>query len=284
MDFDFSWINAPFVPPNSEQKETVHIDQTVETVSTESWKSIELTRLANEESQHYATQLQLMQQNLNRIKRTVIDYMNTNELEPPEEQFPIQFFNLNATEADIQSGALKEHIETERKALEKIFSDEKSRIENIKQIMWDCFETKPQKLQGIFTDIFIQNFPLTDLDEKLSDETILKQTLNSKELFQQVCEVKPWIHPNIVIKEVIEWPTAKPQPKTISDRFSLFANKIIDQQLTANVNLDYNFFSTLSMESENIDINNEAFVNAHNIRVHVSTWEMIAIILLNSSR
>lgn len=278
--FNFSWINAPFEPTDSEKIETINIDQLIEHQFTESWKTTELTRLADEESQHFTSQLQIMQQDLNRIKTAVIDFMNTNELEPVEDRFPIQFFNLNATEADIQSGALKEHMERERKALEQIFSDEKSRIENIKQIMWDCFQTKPQKLLGIFTDIFIQNFPLTDLDEKLSDELILKETLDTQELFDQVCEVKPWIHPNIVIKEVIDWPVVRPPSKLTSDRFSLFAMKIIDQQLTANVNLDYNFFSTLSIESESIDINNEALVNAHNLRVHVSTREMIAIIFV----
>lgn len=250
----------------------ITIDKTAEIASTDPWKDIELTRLFNEECQHYEAQLELMQQDLNRIKRTVIDYMDLNELESPDERFPIQFFNLNAIDADIRCGAFKEQIESERRALEKMFLEEKSRIENIKQIMWDCFETKPQKLQGIYTEIFIQNFPLTNLDEKLSDESILKRTLESPELFQQVCEVKPWIHPNIVIKGVIEWPAPEPsQPSKMSDRFSAFASKIIDQQLTSNVNLDYNFFSTFSMESENINVNNETLVNAQNIRIYVSS-------------
>lgn len=266
--FDFSWINAPF-DSESEKLELINIDETLGLTSGNSWKSLELSRLIKEECAGYETQLEMMQQDLDRIKKTIINYMNINELESKDEQFPIQFFNLNATEADIKSGALKEQIEVEREGLEKAFSDEKSRIENIKRIMWDCFETKPQKLQGVFTDIFIQNFPLTDLDEKLSEESILNKVLEDQELFRQVCELKPWIHPNIMIRDDIEWPMESQTTKT-TDRFSVLASKIIDQQLTSKVNLDYNFFSILPTEQENIDIHDENVVNAYNVKVYVS--------------
>lgn len=227
---------------------------------------MELARLANEEIAHYANQVQLIDRDLNAIKMAIRNLMDSNAVELMQEQYPIQFFNLNASD---QNDTLKGHIESERKSLEKMFADEKSRIENIKQIMWDCFETKPQKLQGIYTDIFIQNYPLTDLDEKLNDEAMLKKVLENEELFRQICELKPWIHPNISIKTEIEWPKEPAQCKSTSERFSLFASKIVDQQLTANVNLDYNFFATLSIESENIDISNDRLVNDHNIRMHV---------------
>lgn len=270
--FDFSWINAPFESElESEKLEVINIDETLGlTPSSNSWKSLELVRLTKEECAGYETQLENMQQDLARIKQTIINYMNINELESKDEQFPIQFFNLNATEADIKSGALKEQIEAEREGLEKLFSEEKARIENIKRIMWDCFETKPQKLQGVFTEIFIQNFPLTDLDEKLSNEFILNKVLEDQELFHQVCELKPWIHPNIMIDNDIDWPIESQITKT-TDRFSVLASRIIDQQLTSNVNLDYNFFSTLPTEQENVDIHDENVVNVYNVKVYVST-------------
>lgn len=277
--FEFAWINAPIDNENESIDEIQMVAAT--TSATEPWKSAELARLANEEHAHYEAQLQSMHEHLYRIKSTITNYVDSNAMEPIDEQFPLQFFNLNSTEADIQSGALKEHIERQRKELEQIFADEKSRIENIKQIMWDCFETKPQKLQGIFTDIFIQNFPLTDLDVKLCDETLVQKVLMIAELFQQICEIKPWIHPNILIKEVIAWPVAAAQPKSHSDRFSVLATKIKDQQLTANVNLDYNFFSTLSTESEMVEISNERRVNEHNIRMHVSEIGWILVCYFN---
>lgn len=269
--FDFSWINAPFESElESEKLEVINIDETLGLTSSNSWKSLELVRLTKEECAGYETQLENMQQDLARIKQTIINYMNINELESKDEKFPIQFFNLNATEADIKSGALKEQIEAEREGLEKLFSDEKARIENIKRIMWDCFETKPQKLQGVFTEIFIQNFPLTDLDEKLSNEFILNKVLEDQELFHQVCELKPWIHPNIMIDNDIDWPIESQITKT-TDRFSVLASRIIDQQLTSNVNLNYNFFSTLPTEQENVDIHDENVVNVYNVKVYVST-------------
>lgn len=269
--FDFSWINAPFESESeSEKLEVINIDETLGLTPSNSWKSLELVRLTKEECAGYETQLENMQQNLARIKQTIINYMNINELESKDEQFPIQFFNLNATEADIKSGALKEQIEAEREGLEKSFSEEKARIENIKRIMWDCFETKPQKLQGVFTEIFIQNFPLTDLDEKLSDESILNKVLEDQVLFHQVCELKPWIHPNVMIRDDIEWPMESQTTKT-TDRFSVLASKIIDQQLTSKVNLDYSFFSALPTEQENVDIHDENLVNVYNVKVYVST-------------
>lgn len=270
MKFDFSWINAPFDANESEKPETINIDDLLESTPTmDSWKSLELARLAREECENYECQLKMMHDDLERIKNTVIDYLNMNELESKQEQFPIQFFNLNATEADIQSGAMKHQIELQRISLEHAFDGEKSRIENIKQIMWNCFETKPQKLHGIFTDIFIQNFPLTDMDEKLSDDMLLQKLLSDKELFNQICALKPWIHPSTTIKEQINWPTIDSQTNKMSDRFSTFASKIIDQHLTANVNLDYNFFGTLPMEPEIVDIHNETLVNVHNVKVYV---------------
>lgn len=270
--FDFSWINA-FESTDSENLEIISIDETLNLTRTVSWKSVEMTRIAKDECDNYETQLETMQTNLSRIKRTMINYMHINDLESKEEQFPIQFFNLNATEADIQSGALKKQIESERESLEETLLNEKSRIENIKHIMWDCFETKPQKLQGIFMEIFIQNFPLTNLDEKLSDETLLERVLDNHELFNEICKLKPWIHPNIMIREDIEWPTIEAHQNKTTDRFSAFASKIIDQHLTSNVNLDYNFFSTLSMEPETVDIHDETQVNAYNIKIYVRTTE-----------
>lgn len=269
IKFDFSWINAPFDAPELEKPNTITIDDLFESTQMDSWKSLELARLAREECENYECQLKTMHNDLERIKNAVVDYLNMNELEAEQEQFPIQFFNLNATEADIQSGALKEQIEFERVSLEKSFCGEKLRIENIKQIMWNCFETKPQKLQGIFTDIFIQNFPLTDMDEKLSDDMLLQKLLSDKELFNQISELKPWIHPSTTIKEEINWPTIDSQTNKLSERFSTFASKIIDQHLTANVNLDYNFFGTLPMEPETVDIHNETLVNIHNVKVYV---------------
>lgn len=268
--FDFSWINAPF-EPDTEQIDVINIDETLQLTVINSWKSIELARLTKEECLGYESQLDCMKRDLERIKQTIVNYMDINERESKEEQFPIQFFNLNATEADIKTGALKKQIEAERENLEKLFLDEKARIENIKQIMWDCFETKPQKLQGIFTEIFIQNFPLTDLDEKLSDETLLNKVLEDPKLFHRICELKPWIHTNIMIREEIDWPGLDSQTTKTTDRFSVLASKIIDQQLTSKVNLDYNFFSTLPTEQESVDIHDETVVNVYNIKIYVST-------------
>lgn len=267
--FEFSWINAPFVS-DSEKLDVVNIDETLELNRIESWKSIELNRQAKAECAAYESELANMKENLDRIKRTIVNYLDINECEPKDEQFHIQFFNLNATEADVKNGALKEQIEAERESLEKEFTNEKARIENIKHIMWDCFETKPQKLQGIFTDIFIQNFPLTDLDEKLGDETLLNKVLESQDLFHAVCELMPWIHPNIMMDSDVKWPIESQTTTKATDRFSLLAARIIDQQLTSKVNLDYNFFSILPTEQENVDIHDDTAVNAYSIKIYVS--------------
>lgn len=267
--FDYSWINAPFEPPASEKREIVNIDDALIAPS-ESWKTIELSRLAELEYDHYERQLKGMKQDLERIKSTVIHYMDINMVKSSEEQFPMQFFNLNATEADLQSGALKELIETKRQCLEKIFEDEKTRILNIKQIMWDHFETKPLEMRAIFTNIFIQNYPLTDLDMKLGDEVVLTQVLQSEDLFKQIGALKLWIIQNHVDQEDIKWPVANTQANKYNERFSAFASKIIDQNLSANVNLDLNFFSTLPTESIDLDINEEASVNSFSIRIYVS--------------
>lgn len=257
-------MNAPFVP-DSEKLDVVNIDETLELIRIESWKSIELNRQTKDECEAYETELANMKENLDRTKRTIVNYLDVNECQPKDEQFPIQFFNLNATEADIKGGALKEQIEAEREGLEKEFYKEKARVENIKHIIWDCFETKPQKMQGIFTDIFIKNFPLTDLDEKLGDETLLNKVLGNQDLFHTVCELKPWIHPNTMMDGDIEWPISQTTTKA-TDRFSLLATRIIDQQLTSKVNLDYDFLT----EQENVDIHNETVVNAYNVKIYVS--------------
>lgn len=270
--FDFNWINAPFDATETEKPEIVKFDEILDLNSTDSWKTIELDRLATEEYEYYGAQLKAMNENLNRIKSTVISYIDSNELELRDDQFPMQFFNLNATEVDIQSGALKDQIELKRELLQQTFFNEKSRIENIKQMMWDCFDTKLQKLQGVFTDIFIENFPLTALDEKLGDETILNELLKNEQIFRQICKWKPWIHPNLTIEEEITWPVVEIQAHKTIDRFSNFASKIIDQQLNANVNLDLNFFSALPIETENVDISNETIVNTYNLKVYVSIF------------
>lgn len=270
--FEFNWINAPFDATEAEKPEIVKFDTILDLNSTDSWKTIELDRLATEEYEYYGAQLKKMNEDLNRIKSTVISYIDSNELELRDDQFPMQFFNLNATEVDIQSGALKDQIELKRELLQQTFFNEKSRIENIKQMMWDCFDTKLQKLQGVFTDIFIENFPLTALDEKLGDGAILKELLKNEQLFRQICKWKPWIHPNLTIEEEIEWPEVEIQTHTNIDRFSNFASKIIDQQLNANVNLELNFFSALPIEPENVDISNETIVNTYNLKVYVSIF------------
>lgn len=269
--FDFSWINAPF-ESQTNKIETINIDERPQLMATESWKSIELDRLSEEECNNYQTQLDYMQNNLQRIKRTICNYLDMNELETSEDdKFPIQFFNLNATDDDIKSGAWTVQLESEREILEKSFMNEKARIENIKRIIWNCFEIKPQKVHGIFTDIFIENFPLTDLDENLADELIFNKLLNDNKRFAQICALKPWIFTNVMINDEMEWPVDELQLDQTIDRFNVFATETIDQQLSSNWNFDFNFVSTLPMDSlENVDIHDESMVNAYNIKVYVS--------------
>lgn len=266
---EFLWINAQFSGSD------LNIEKVVfeENIIAKTWKDIEMERLEDEEYQSYQQELGAIGHDLSQIKETVSLYIAANEREPIDGRFSIQFFNLDVIETQRQIDMAQMDFEKERVSLETQYANEKQCIDKIKKFTWDCYNVKPLKLRDIFTKIYAQNYPLTHLDERISNlkgEKLAK----TPELVNRICTLKPWKRKNLLDVEEIPWPDnfniKSDSFLRNAERFSAMASKVIDQQLNTKVKWSYDFIGLMSSYHETISVDDEFQVNVHNIKVYVS--------------
>lgn len=267
--FEFLWINIPF---SRDKQSRLHAISSTEELSCENpWKCIEQLKLEEIERKKYEFEIKTIETELSGIKKLITAYIAANE---QNELFPLQFFNLNSVETNKQSELRKQNQIIEQNTLEAGLSFEYQRIENIKKYLWNNFEVKPLKVCGIFAKIYIDNFPLTSLDDQMANDNFLKNILTESEILNQICSMEIWNRRNVRAIDKVKWFEIKGRAKSDkkhADRFTTFASKIIDQNLSTNVAWSHNFIKLTHMECKSIDITSEYQLNVYNINVYVSS-------------
>lgn len=271
--FEFLWINVHF------NEATVTNEQTdnKRRIESKPWKDVETEHLFGADYESHRTEIESIIYDLKQIKETVAFYIAANERESIDERFPIQFFNLDMIETQRQNEIAKKNFELVHSALESQYTIEKMRIQNIKKFTWNCYDVKSLKLRDILTKNYVENFPLTHLDECMSNSVNFDELIKMSELINRICILQPWQRYNLFNDEPIQWPVIVNAKTNIgckyTERFTAMASKVIDQQLSTKVKWHYDFIASMTFCHEHIDVDNECQVNVYNLKIYVSMFQ-----------
>lgn len=236
-----------------------------------SWKCTELIRISKERLDHFKPLFESIHEELIQIKSTVKMHLDVSEMGPETYHFPIQFFNLDIEKIEHQKEENKRNLEFERNELENEFLMTKTQIEQIQKNLVDGFKYNQIRIREIFNDLFIENYPLTHLDRKLSSDDIMEILIAHPELFQRICKLEPWIRCNVINNNELKW--FKSSADVCSEgieRFTAVVSKIIDLQLSTHTSWPNDFTSGLTNVDEDIyDVTNENKVKVQNMKVYV---------------
>lgn len=267
--FEFIWINI---------LRTIHEDIGPDIFTTnsrmslsarsKSWKHTELTRIRKEKLDHFKPIFESIQKELTNLKNIVKMYLDASEAN----HFPIQFFNIDIEKIEHQKAENKKHLECERNELEKEFLMTTTQIARIQKNLIDGFQYSQIRIRKLSNDdLFIDNYPLTHLDGKISSDDIMDIFIANPDLFQRICKLEPWMRCNVLNNNELKW--FESSVDVCSDgieRFTADATKIIDLQLNTLTSWPNDFTSALANFDDDIhDVTNENNVNVHNIRIYV---------------
>lgn len=269
--FKFLWINIlrtthenigpEIFTTNSPMSLTGHL---------KSWKHTELARICKEKLDHFKPLFESIQKKLTHIKNTVKLQLDASEIGPETHHFPIEFYNLDIEKIEHQKVEKKKILECERNKLENEYLLTKTQIARIQKNLVDGF--KYSRIREIFNDLFIENYPLTYLDRKLSSDNIMEILIANPDLFQRIYKLEPWIRCNVINNNELKW--FKSSVDVCSEgieRFAPAVSKIIDLELSTQTSWPNDFTSELTNVNEEIhDVTNENKVKVHNIKTYVS--------------
>lgn len=204
------------------------------------------------------------------IKAEVITLIDANEVEFKETKLPMKFFNIDVMGIESKTEAHNRAMERMKCKLKDFCAEQMSTIHHIKQHTWDAMATKARKLRSISNNLFVENYPLSVLDEKLSDEHIIEAILKNPGLVKSINEFQPWTQKTISHR-IIDVPTVITdcERSRHMERFSVAATKIIDKNLRASATSSHLFITPIATQSKDVDIQDENQVYEHSLRVFV---------------
>lgn len=268
--FEFLWINILRTPHENIGPQICATSSPMSLSGPlKSWKHIELTRIHKERLDHFKPLFESMQEELTRIKNTVTMHLDVSEMGPETCHFPIQFFNLDIEKIVHQKEENKKNFECHRNKLENEILMMKIQIARIQKNLVDGFKDNRIRIREIFNDLFIENYPLTHLDEKLLSDDIMETLTVNPELFQRICKLEPWIRCNVINKNELKCLTSSADVCSEGiERFTAAVSKIINLQLNTHISWSNDFTSGLINVDEKIhDVTDEYKVMKNYVRV-----------------
>lgn len=244
-------------------------------LSTRSWKSIETQKTSAAEAEKSIAELASVASELSRIKAKVELLLNANDkTESSDEKLPTKAFNVNKIGTD----RLYEEKARERDALRQRRIEfqryQQEILEHIKRCTWDQMRVKPMKIRSIGAcDIFIENYTMTELDEKMGNDASIEQILQMPEVIAAINEFEPWT-PKTFSRGKVELPAprANAMKSKVFERFTNVATKIIERNLNARATSSHLFITPIATESNEINIEDSLQVFEHNVRAYVSIY------------
>lgn len=241
--------------------------------SNRSWKSIETEKTSTAEAEKSIIELASVASELARIKANVELLLNANDnTESSDERLPTKAFNVNKSGTD----RLYEKKARERDALRQRRIEfqryQQEILEHIKRCTWDRMRVKPTKIRSIGAcDIFIENYTMTELDEKMGNDANIEQILQMPEVIAAINKFEPW-----TLKTVDRGKLELPEPRAnlmkskVFERFTNVATKIMERNLNARATSSHLFITPIATETNEINIEDSLQVFEHNVRAYVS--------------
>lgn len=268
-----NWINVPFEYSDTSSDAPEERSIRINPVGP-SWKDLEQQQRESDDRKRYEQNIEFIRSELDRIKASTVSLINANE---ERATVPLQFFNFDTNEMDRLQVIAAETYYNERKRLESELAARYQQIEYVQRFVWAPYLVKPIKIYGIDNKLFVENYPLTELEVKLANEQFLTEILASSELSAHVCHIRNQQRPNEFIDGSgdIAWPVVEESKKY--GKISAIVAKVCDQQLSTSMSWNQNFLKYVTADDKVIDITDQHQINVSNVKVHVSRTNLIDI-------
>lgn len=243
-------------------------------LSARSWRSIEMQKSSAAAAEKSIAELACIASELARIKAKVELLLNANDnIASADERLPTKAFNVNksGTDALYEQKAKERDAHRQRRIQFQRYQQEM--LAYIKRCTWDHVRVKPTKIRSIGAcDAFVENYTMTELDEKLGNDSNIEQILRMPEAIAAINEYRPWI-PKTLGERKIKLPALRASATKSKnfERFMNVASKIIERNLKARATSSHLFITPIATETTNeIDIEDTQQVFEHNVRAYVS--------------
>lgn len=238
-----------------------------------SWKSIETQKLLALETEKSIAEMANVASELSRIKAKVELLLNANDnIEASNEKLPTKAFNVNKSGTDRLYEMKAKERDAHRQKRIQFQRYQQEILEHIKRCTWDRLRVKPTKIRSIGAcDTFIENYTMTEEDEKLGNDSNIEQILQMPEVIVVINAYEPWI-PKTFCRTKLALPPlqANAMKSKHFERFTDVASKVIERNLKARATSSHLFITPIATNTDEIDIENSQQVLEHNVRVYVS--------------
>lgn len=246
-------------------------------LSTRSWKSIEMQKSSAAEIEKSITELAYVASELSRIRANVELLLNANDnTESNDEKLPTKVFNVNKSGTDRLFEKIAKERDAHKQKRVEFERYQQEMLAYIKRCTWDRLRVKPTKIRSIGAcEAFIENYTMTELDEKLGNDSNIEQILQMPEAIAAINAYRPWI-PKTYDRNKLELPTlrANAMKSKNFERFTNVASKIIERNLKARATSSHLFITPIATETNEIDIEDSQQLFEHNVRAYVSTLRL----------
>lgn len=158
------------------------------------WIDIQAEQQLDVIRQTYAQEKAEILQEFHSIKEKLKICIDANEADPPEEQLPINSFNLDLYGAQSLLEIARSKREQEHQNMKNQCAEQNSLIDWIKTNTWDLMEVKSTKLRGIFSKLCVENYALQLADREFDDTIKRIQFRRARELMASTDDIfHPWL-------------------------------------------------------------------------------------------
>ncbi|GAB0093714.1 uncharacterized protein DMENIID0001_088880 [Sergentomyia squamirostris] len=141
------------------------IDHTPKTsIGNASWLEVQEMEHTNRVRQKYQAQRDSIMKDLDYLRREVGKLLDNNEICPEEEKLPIHEFNLDSSHVENMIKKAKRDRQDQISKMQEFIRAQNDITEWIRKSCWDQMTVKSIKVRGIFTNLFIENYPVLKLD------------------------------------------------------------------------------------------------------------------------
>ncbi|XP_055684222.1 cilia- and flagella-associated protein 43 [Lutzomyia longipalpis] len=129
-----------------------------------SWLEVQRMEQKNCERQKYQERRDAILRDLDNLRREIGKLLDNNEICPDEEKLPIHEFNLDSNRVENMIKKAERDRQAEIGKMQEFMAAQNEITVWIRKSCWDQMSVKSTKVRGIFTDLFIENYPVLEMN------------------------------------------------------------------------------------------------------------------------
>ncbi|XP_059620690.1 cilia- and flagella-associated protein 43-like, partial [Phlebotomus argentipes] len=130
-----------------------------------SWLEVQRMEQKSRERQKYQEKRDSILRDLDNLRREIGKLLDNNEVCPDEEKLPIHEFNLDSNHVENMIKRAERDRQEEIGKMQEFIAAQNEITEWIRKSCWDQMSVKSTKVRGIFSSLFIENYPVLQIDE-----------------------------------------------------------------------------------------------------------------------